>query len=218
MKNLKISAVIFDMDGLIIDSEPLWKIAEIETFKEVGFDFTFEMCALTTGMRIDEVVEFWRAKLEWESFTNTEIVNKIQNKMIQLIKERGKLLPGIIESLNLLNANDVLIGLASSSSMSLINTTVDTLKIRKFFNVIHSAENEIAGKPNPAVFLSAAKILKLNPEKCLVLEDSKAGMNAGINANMRTIVIPELGTSPKWANRGYKKLKTMLEFNLELLR
>lgn len=217
MKNLKISAVIFDMDGLIIDSEPLWKIAEIETFKEVGFDFTFEMCALTTGMRIDEVVEFWRAKLEWESFTNTEIVNKIQNKMIQLIKERGKLLPGIIESLNLLNSNDVLIGLASSSSMSLINTTVDTLKIRKFFNVIHSAENEIAGKPNPAVFLSAAKMLKVNPEKCLVLEDSKAGMNAGINANMRTIVIPELGTSPKWANRGYKKLKTMLEFNLELL-
>ena len=218
MKNLKISAVIFDMDGLIIDSEPLWKIAEIETFKEVGFDFTFEMCALTTGMRIDEVVEFWRAKLKWESFTNTEIVNKIQNKMIQLIKERGKLLPGIIESLNLLNGNDVSIGLASSSSMSLINTTVDTLKIRKFFNVIHSAENEIAGKPNPAVFLSAAKMLKVNPEKCLVLEDSKAGMNAGINANMRTIVIPELGTSPKWANRGYKKLKTMLEFNLELLR
>ena len=192
MKNLKISAVIFDMDGLIIDSEPLWKIAEIETFKEVGFDFTFEMCALTTGMRIDEVVEFWRAKLKWESFTNTEIVDKIQNKMIQLIKERGKLLPGIIESLNLLNANDVLIGLASSSSMSLINTTVDTLKIRKFFNVIHSAENEIAGKPNPAVFLSAAKMLKVNPEKCLVLEDSKAGMSAGINANMRTIVIPEL--------------------------
>jgi sugar-phosphatase len=218
MKNLKISAVIFDMDGLIIDSEPLWKIAEIETFKEVGFDFTFEMCALTTGMRIDEVVEFWRAKLKWESFTNTEIVDKIQNKMIQLIKERGKLLPGIIESLNLLNSNDVLIGLASSSSMSLINTTVDTLKIRKFFNVIHSAENEIAGKPNPAVFLSAAKMLKVNPEKCLVLEDSKAGMSAGINANMRTIVIPELGTSPKWANRGYKKLKTMLEFNLELLR
>ena len=88
MKNLKISAVIFDMDGLIIDSEPLWKIAEIETFKEVGFDFSFEMCALTTGMRIDEVVEFWREKLKWENFTNTEIVDKIQNKMIQLIKER----------------------------------------------------------------------------------------------------------------------------------
>ena len=209
MKNPKISAVIFDMDGLIIDSEPLWKIAEIETFKEVGFDFTVEMCSMTTGMRIDEVVEFWRKKLKWQKFTNIEIVDKIQNKMIKLILEQGKLLPGIIESLNLLKANDVLIALASSSPMSLINTTLDTLKIRNFFNIIHSAENEIAGKPNPAVFLSTAKMLEVPPNKCLVLEDSKAGMNAGINANMRTIVIPELGTSPKWTNSAFKKLKTI---------
>ena len=218
MKDPKISAVIFDMDGLIIDSEPLWKIAEIETFKKVGFDFTIEMCALTTGMRIDEVVKFWRKKLKWQNFTNIEIVNKIQNKMIQLIQENAKLLPGVIESLNLLKANDVLIALASSSSMSLINATVDTLKIREFFNIIHSAENEIAGKPNPAVFLSTAKMLKVQPNKCLVLEDSKAGMNAGINASMRTIVIPEFGTSPKWANNAFKRLKTMLEFNLDLLK
>ena len=59
MKDPKISAVIFDIDGLIIDSEPLWKIAEIETFKEVGFDFTIEMCALTTGMRIDASITHW---------------------------------------------------------------------------------------------------------------------------------------------------------------
>ncbi len=217
MKNPKISAVIFDMDGLIIDSEPLWKIAEIETFKEVGFDFTIEMCALTTGMRIDEVVEFWRKKLKWQSFTNIEIVDKIQNKMIQLIKENGKLLPGIIDALNLLKANDVLIALASSSSMSLINATLDTLKIREFFNIIHSAENEIAGKPNPAVFLSTAKMLNVQPNKCLVLEDSKAGMNAGINANMRTIVIPEKNSNPKWANQSYKTLKSLNEFHLNLL-
>lgn len=218
MKNPKISAVIFDMDGLIIDSEPLWKIAEIETFKEVGFDFTIEMCAITTGMRIDEVVEFWRKKLKWQKFSNNEIVDTIQNKMIQLILQRGKLLPGIIEALNILKANGVLIALASSSSMSLINTTVDSLEIRRFFNIIHSAENEIAGKPNPAVFLSTAKMLEVQPNKCLVLEDSKAGMNAGINANMRTVVIPEFGTSPKWASNAFKKLKSMLEFNLDLLK
>tara|TARA_B100000780_G_C20992217_1_gene396823 strand:+ start:54 stop:710 length:657 start_codon:yes stop_codon:yes gene_type:complete len=217
MKDYKINAVIFDMDGLIIDSEPLWKISEIETFKEFGFEFTVEMCALTTGMRIDEVVEFWRKKLKWRNFTNDEIVHKIQNKMIRLIQDKGQLLPGIIEALNLLKANNILIALASSSSMSLINTTVDSLGIRNFFNIIHSAEYEIAGKPNPSVFLSTANMLDVQPHKCLVLEDSKAGMNAGINANMRTIVIPESGTSPKWANNAFKKLRTMIEFNLDLL-
>ena len=79
--------------------------------------------------------KFWRKKLKWQNFTNIEIVDKIQNKMIQLIQENAKLLPGVIESLNLLKANDVLIALASSSSMSLINATVDTLKIREFFKV-----------------------------------------------------------------------------------
>ena len=217
MKNFKIEAVIFDMDGLIIDSEPLWKIAEIEIFKEVGFDFTLEMCAMTTGMRIDEVVGFWRKKLNWKNFTTNEIVYKIQTKMIQLIKQKGKLLPGVYSALNLLKNNNISIALASSSSMSLINTTIETLEIRSFFNIVHSAENEIAGKPNPAVFLSTAKMLEINPDKCLVLEDSKAGMNAGLNANMRTIVIPEVGTSPQWAKKGFKCLRTMLEFNLDLL-
>tara|TARA_B110000879_G_scaffold130678_1_gene171541 strand:- start:677 stop:1333 length:657 start_codon:yes stop_codon:yes gene_type:complete len=217
MKNFKIEAVIFDMDGLIIDSEPLWKIAEIEIFKEVGFDFTVEMCAMTTGMRIDEVVGFWRKKLNWKNFTTNEIVYKIQTKMIQLIKQKGKLLPGVYSALNLLKNNNISIALASSSSMSLINTTIETLEIRSFFNIVHSAENEIAGKPNPAVFLSTAKMLEINPDKCLVLEDSKAGMNAGLNANMRTIVIPEVGTSPQWSKKGFKCLRTMLEFNLDLL-
>tara|TARA_B110000483_G_scaffold25877_1_gene30831 strand:- start:100 stop:756 length:657 start_codon:yes stop_codon:yes gene_type:complete len=217
MKNFKIEAVIFDMDGLIIDSEPLWKIAEIEIFKEVGFDFTVEMCAMTTGMRIDEVVGFWRKKLNWKNFTTNEIVHKIQTKMIQLIKQKGKLLPGVYSALNLLKNNNISIALASSSSMSLINTTIETLEIRSFFNIVHSAENEIAGKPNPAVFLSTAKMLEINPDKCLVLEDSKAGMNAGLNANMRTIVIPEVGTSPQWSKKCFKCLRTMLEFNLDLL-
>ena len=217
MKNFKIEAVIFDMDGLIIDSEPLWKIAEIEIFKEVGFDFTVEMCAMTTGMRIDEVVGFWRKKLNWKNFTTNEIVHKIQTKMTQLIKQKGKLLPGVYSALNLLKNNNISIALASSSSMSLINTTIETLEIRSFFNIVHSAENEIAGKPNPAVFLSTAKMLEINPDKCLVLEDSKAGMNAGLNANMRTIVIPEVGTSPQWSKKGFKCLRTMLEFNLDLL-
>lgn len=212
-----IEAVIFDMDGLIIDSEPLWKIAEIESFKEIGFDFTKEMCALTTGMRIDEVVHYWREKLKWGSPSNNEVVNSIQSKMIDLIKKNGSLLPGVLYTLKLLKEKNIPIALASSSAMVLIDTVVSSLEIKDYFKIIHSAENEKAGKPDPAVFLTTAKLLKIEPEKCLVLEDSKAGMEAGLNAKMRTIVIPEIGTNPKWIDERCEFLNSMNLFSLGLL-
>jgi HAD superfamily hydrolase (TIGR01509 family) len=216
MKNL-IKGVIYDMDGLIINSEPLWKIAIIESFKEIGFDFTFEMCTQTTGMRIDEVVNFWWNKLKWQNFTQKEVISSIEKKMIYLIKYNGELLPGVLDSLKLLNKAQITIALASSSSMTLINTTLDSLKIRKYFQFIHSAEKEIAGKPNPAVFLSTAKSMKIFPKNCLVLEDSKAGMLAGLNAKMRTIVIPEQNSNSDWAKYSFKTLKSLKEFQLNLL-
>ena len=215
--NSQIKGVIYDMDGLIINSEPLWKIAEIESFKEIGFDFTVEMCAQTTGMRIDEVVKFWWKKLKRNSSTQEDIISSIEEKMIHLIKTKGEILPGVLNSLKLLNDVQIPIALASSSSISLINATIETLKIKKYFKIIHSAENEIAGKPHPAVFLSTAKMMKLSPRKCLVLEDSKAGMLAGLNANMRTIVIPEENSNPEWANQSFKILKSLNEFQLTLL-
>ena len=101
--NSHIKGVIYDMDGLIINSEPLWKIAEIESFKEIGFDFTAEMCALTKGMRIDEVVNFWWKKLKWHNYSQKEVVNSIEQKMIHLIKSKGNLLPGVLNSLKILN-------------------------------------------------------------------------------------------------------------------
>ena len=215
--NYYIKGVIYDMDGLIINSEPLWKIAEIESFKEIGIDFTVEMCAQTTGMRLDEVVNFWWEKYKWNSPSKEDIINSIEEKMIHLITKNGKLMPGVLNSLKLLNEVQIPIALASSSSMSLIKTTLNTLKIGNYFKIIHSAENEIAGKPHPAVFLSTASMMKLNPMNCLVLEDSKAGMLAGLNAKMRTIVIPEENSNPDWANQSFKTLKSLKEFQLNLL-
>ena len=101
--NNYIKGVIYDMDGLIINSEPLWKIAEIESFKEIGIDFTIKMCAQTTGMRIDEVVNFWWKKFKWNSPSQVDIINSIEEKMIHLITKNGKLLPGVLNSLKLLN-------------------------------------------------------------------------------------------------------------------
>jgi sugar-phosphatase len=116
-----INAVIFDMDGLIIDSEPLWRKAEIEAFKEIGFHFTDQMCIETMGMRIDQVVHYWWLKLKWSKPTEKEVIDNIQSKMIELINKEGVLLPGVLDSLKLLKDNKIPIALASSSSLSLIN-------------------------------------------------------------------------------------------------
>lgn len=212
-----IEAVIFDMDGLIIDSEPLWRKAEIQAFKDIGFQFTEEMCIQTMGMRIDEVVHYWWKKLKWEKPSENNVVDNIQSKMIDLIQKDGALLPGVLDALKLLKEKKIPIALASSSAMILIKAVVESLEIKDYFNVIHSAEKEPAGKPDPAVFLTAARMLEIEPKKCLVLEDSKAGMEAGLNANMKTIVIPEFGTSPNWVMKANKKLNSMKEFNIELL-
>jgi sugar-phosphatase len=215
--NTEIKAVIYDMDGLIIDSEPLWKIAEIESFQEIGFDFTVEMCALTTGMRIDQVVHYWWKQLKWDKCSQQDVVYAIEDKMIKLIISKGEMLPGVLNSLKLLSSLNIPIALASSSSMKLINTTLETLKIKDYFKVIHSAEDEVAGKPDPAVFLTTANKLEISPENCLVLEDSQAGMMAGLAAKMRTVVIPEKGSQPKWAKKSFKILESLKDFKLNLL-
>jgi mannitol-1-/sugar-/sorbitol-6-/2-deoxyglucose-6-phosphatase len=216
--NSTIKAVIFDMDGLIIDSEPLWRKAEISAFKEIGFDFTESMCASTMGMRIDQVVDHWWKKLKWKTPSQSKLVENIIDKMVYQIKSFGVAMPGLENTISMLNKNNIPIAIASSSSFLLIDTVVEKLKLKPFFDVIHSAENELKGKPDPAVFLSAAKLLNVNPKNCLVLEDSKAGMEAGLNAKMRTIVIPEIGTNPEWIKKSFKKIDSLNDFKLDYLR
>ena len=215
--NYKIKAVIFDMDGLIIDSEPLWRKAEIAAFKKIGYNFTEEMCIQTMGMRIDEVVHYWWQKFKWASVSEEVVVNDIHSKMIDLIKSEGVLLSGVEKTIKLLKDENIPLALASSSSKILIETVLNVLNIKSYFTVIHSAQDEIAGKPDPSVFLTTAELLKIKPENCLVLEDSKAGMEAGLNANMRTIVIPEKNTLPEWSIKAYEKLQSMNDFSLNLL-
>lgn len=214
----QIEAVIFDMDGLIINSEPLWRKAEIAAFKTIGYKFTEEMCMQTMGMRIDEVVHYWWEEFKWTSVSEEMVVNDIHSKMIDLIKSEGAILTGVEKTLKLLKDENIPLALASSSSKILIETVLNVLNIKSYFTIVHSAQDEKAGKPDPSVFLTTARLLKVDPKKCLVLEDSKAGMDAGLSANMRTIVVPEKNTSPEWSINAYSNLNSMDDFSLELLK
>jgi HAD superfamily hydrolase (TIGR01509 family) len=184
-------AVIFDMDGVLIDSEPLWKIAEVEAFAKVGLDLTYTDCEETVGLRIDEVVQMWYDKVKWTSKTVKEVETDIVDILIREIWQQGKALPGVVDALEKIKVAGYQIGLATSSYQRIIDVVVEKLGISQFFEVMHSAEHEINGKPHPAVFLNCAKKLNVHPKDCLVFEDSFNGVLAGKAARMKVIAIPE---------------------------
>jgi len=190
-------AVIFDMDGVLIDSEPLWKIAMEDVFKSVGCNLTRKDFQKTVGLRIDEVISYWYQHSPWEVVSKDEVERNIVLRMIELITENGSPLTGVIEMLTFLKANGLKIGLATSSYSVLINTVLDVLDIRHFFDYTHSAENEDYGKPHPAVYLTVATFLNVQPTKCLVIEDSLNGIISGKAARMKVVCIPEKTHTPE---------------------
>ena len=192
-----IQAVIFDMDGLLINSEPFWKAVEIEVFATVGIELTEAMCMDTVGLRIDEVVAYWHEKQPWNAPSQKEIENQIVDKMIERITNEGEALPGVYDVIEYFWNKKIPMAIASSSYLKIIEAVVKRLKLKGFFDVIYSAEFEKYGKPNPATFLTTAEKLGVSPMKCLVFEDSLNGVIAAKAARMITIAVPEFD-NPKF--------------------
>ncbi len=189
--------VIYDMDGVLTDSEPLWKIAMEDVFKSVGCPLTKEDFQRTVGLRIDEVIAYWYQVSPWPDASPKEVENAIVKRMIELLTERAAPLPGVVESLEFFTSKGLKIGLATSSYQVLIDCILDTLGIRRYFQTVHSAEYELFGKPHPAVYLTAAKQLDLDPRRCLVIEDSLNGIISGKAARMTVFCVPEKTHQPE---------------------
>lgn len=183
-------AAIFDMDGLLIDSEPAWRRAEIEVFGEVGLTLTDAQCRETTGLRIDEVAAFHFARAPWEGPSTQEIATRIVDAMVENVSARGEPMEGAIETVALAAARGPL-ALASSSPRRLIDATLTRLGIADRFAVVTSAEDDRYGKPHPAVYLRAADALGVAPTRCLVFEDSLNGVISAKAARMRCVAVPE---------------------------
>lgn len=179
------------MDGVLIDSEPLWKIAMEEVFSALGSKLTKEDFQKTVGLRIDEVIHFWNVTENWGVIDESKVVEDIISKMEELILANPFPLKGVIETLQFLKTKEFKIGLATSSSKRLINAVLSSLNIKFFFDFTWSAEDESHGKPHPAVYLSVAKTLNVSPNKCLVIEDSYNGVISGLAARMKVVCIPE---------------------------
>lgn len=184
-------AVIYDMDGVIINSEPLWREALIYCFNQVGFDFSQDKCRITQGMRLIEVVEYWYAEQPWDNKTIEEVEKDILKKVTELILEKGLEMEAVNQSIQYFKSKGYKVALASSSANSLINAVLTKLNLTESFEIVNSAENLAFGKPHPEIFIKTAKQLGVKPIDCLVIEDSFHGVLAGKAAVMNVIAIPD---------------------------
>jgi mannitol-1-/sugar-/sorbitol-6-/2-deoxyglucose-6-phosphatase len=186
-----VTAFIFDMDGLLVDSEPLWVRAEIEVFGGVGVALSATDCEETKGLRTDDVVAHWHERRSWTSCAREEVERRLVARVAELVRAEGRALPGVPSAIAAARALTSEIALASSSPLSIIEAVLDRLGLQSVFGVVQSAHTEPYGKPHPGIFLTTAKALGVAPTECVVLEDSLMGVLAAKAARMTCIAVPD---------------------------
>jgi mannitol-1-/sugar-/sorbitol-6-/2-deoxyglucose-6-phosphatase len=191
-----IKAVIFDFDGIIVDSEPLWTLAEIEVFKTVGITLTDEMCRETTGLGTQDLVKYYSNAYPWTGKSSFQVYKEILETMQKFIFEKADLQEGFLDVLQMFVDKKFPIAVASSSPLKLITTALKKFHLFEFFKIISSADNEEFGKPHPALYLGAAKKMGIDPVNCLAFEDSFNGAISAKAARMKLVTVPDKHNFP----------------------
>ncbi|CAN5701638.1 hexitol phosphatase HxpB [soil metagenome] len=216
---MQLDTVIFDMDGLLIDSEPLWYEAANETFLQFGVQVTPKQYATTTGLRTKEFIESWFKQMNISMDHALSAEQEITALVIEKIRTKGKTMPGVAHVFNYFINRKFKIGLASSSDMSIIDVVIEKLGIRQYLNAIESAEKLPYGKPHPQVFLNCAASMGSHPTACICFEDSFNGMIAAKAAKMKCVVVPAPQDSRNIKfNAADLKLSSLQNFNELLLQ
>ncbi|HTS46167.1 MAG TPA: hexitol phosphatase HxpB [Puia sp.] len=215
---MRFNTVIFDMDGLLIDSEPYWQEAGMETLQQFDAALTLEQYHLTTGLRTKEWIEFWFSQFKIDMRFAKEAERTIIHKAIEKIKAQGQAMPGVEYILPFFREREFTIGLATSSPNSLIEVVVEKLGVGDFFDIYSSAETLPYSKPHPRVYLQCAEQLQISPLQCICFEDSFHGMISVKAARMKCVIIPasDLYAQPKWGAADLK-LASLKDFNEESL-
>ena len=186
-----IKAVIFDMDGVLIDSEPFWQESEIDAFGRAGLALTREMCLETMGLRVDEVVTYWRSRRDFGETQAGALEDAIIAGVVERILSHGEAKEGAAEAPEFFRGRGARVALASSSASRIIRAVTERLGLAGTFECVYSAEEEEYGKPHPGVYLTTARRLGVAPAECLAIEDSLNGVLAAKAARMKCVAVPE---------------------------
>lgn len=209
-----LDTVVFDMDGLLVNSEWLWARAMEEVFQTVGVTITPELAMRTTGLRTVEVVSYWHEYFKWKGKSREQVTEEIIDRATDLIIREGVTMEGVEYIMGYFMQKNMKIGLASSSPLRMIEAVLKHFQLDVFFQVVSSAEFEYFGKPHPAVYLSCIEKLQSRPLSSIAFEDSINGMIAAKAARMKTVVVPEPHNqeNPKYILADLK-LTSLAQFN-----
>ena len=184
-----IEAVIFDMDGILVDSEPVWNEARKQLASRLGKTWTSKDHEAVMGVSTAEWVEYMLKRLNPE-MAPREIEEEIVKRMVALYQKKIPFMPHAVQTVNLAKSLYP-IGLASGSVRKLIDTVTSSNELIHKFEVILSADQVDRGKPHPDVYLKTADLMGVQPANCICIEDSGNGVLAGKAAGMKVIAVPD---------------------------
>lgn len=187
---MTIGAIIFDMDGLLIDSEPIWEAAGTAVLNEFRHHLTPEQYASSTGLRTKEWLQQWFLHFGIDQQHVAKAEQKIVDLVMHAVDKQAIALPGVHYMMNYAKAKGLKIGIATSSPQVLADLVIHKLKLAPFVHAISTAEHLEFGKPHPQVYLNCASLLGIAPGACVCFEDSFNGLIAAKAAKMKCVVVP----------------------------
>ena len=215
---MEIKAVLFDMDGLMVNTESLSTEAFINSAKAQGYNMTKEETLKVLGFTKANIYQFWIDYFQGTNVDGKKLVDDhyeyIENVLYTVGPEK---MPYVEELLKYLKENNYKIAVASSSDAADIKNNLEKTKLEKYIDEIASGAEVENGKPAPDVFLLAAKRLGVDAKDCLILEDSKAGIKAGKASGAMVFMVPDMYTVDKECEDTADRILTNLGEVIEIL-
>ncbi|WBQ08493.1 HAD family hydrolase [Kribbella sp. CA-293567] len=197
---MTLQAVLWDMDGTLVDSEPEWARVQIELLTELGGTWTVEDCMALVGSDLSHAVEVWMARLPDGAIEPDALAERMYGEVVRALKEGVVMRPGALELLTGLKAAGIPCALVSASYRVMIDAVLSHLP-PDLFDVIVAGDEVRNGKPHPEPYLKAAAELQVDPANCVVIEDSPGGTQAGTAAGAFVIAVPQWVPIPEAPRR-----------------
>ena len=183
-------AVIFDLDGTLVDSMWMWKAIDVEYLGRFGLDLPPSLQKDIEGMSFSETAVYFK-----ETFRIPDTLEEIKatwNRMAyDKYTKEVPLKKGVQKFLDYCKENGILLGIATSNSRELVDATLKALNIKEYFACVMTACEVAKGKPAPDIYLAVAEKLQAEPSRCLVFEDIEMGIMAGKNAGMEVCAVED---------------------------